>query len=394
MLSALKLEDTASPPTFVAGDDSVYSHGLARFRRAVREVAIKSHVRKTRDLLDARKKKQNENVPKRAKNLYKRLSHWYDHNFSLSLNFEDDSEHCGRFYPAKTMFDETLEVGVQLWGLMNSTELNVSMAWLHGITLIANTLFSPVFIARKMWTFAVAADALFQVVYMVLGYKGVVYLFYPYATTTVDRLPETSPVSAPNVALKLLMFFMPCIVLLRQLPMAWDNVMLARVTSKLLEMDHKITQRKKVTRIASENGAKGFTHLKKHSLRYYCNYLKVFFPWIWVVFMWVICIFIVATLLKRPYCESMHVCEKHCVAAVILPETDPELLNRPLKSSTAQKHCLLGKWQGVLTYRYDDAVNGTQAMVSYIQNRVAQPGCSVSFLGLLFPLTLEFASHV
>ena len=139
MLSALKLGDTASPPTFVAGDDSVYSHGLARFRRAVREVAIKSHVRKTRDLLDARKKKQNENVPKRAKNLYKRLSHWYDHNFSLSLNFEDDSEHCGRFYPAKTMFDETLEVGVQLWGLMNSTELNVSMACCCGWHLEAAT---------------------------------------------------------------------------------------------------------------------------------------------------------------------------------------------------------------------------------------------------------------
>lgn len=348
-----------------AGADGGFTGWKAKLHRAAREIAIKEQIHHTRIFLEAREKHKGCFA-----HVWGSIGHvrkWWAHNCSLSLTFEGDANHSGRFYGPKTMFSEALEAGLQFWGLVNSTEASMSTAIVHGVTLLANTFFSPVVIACKLWSFAVAVDCMFQVVYMVIAYKGIVQLFYPSYTIAYDRLPEANNVNATTLAIKLLTFFSPFTSLLMLLPMAWDNVMLARVYAKLAKMKHPIAERGggKIETVAEEQGKKEAAHPKhtSHGCGHCC---QVFLPWLYVMFMWAVCFFLLTAMSTRPYCTWMRTCAPQCTPVINLPETDPELLNRPVKTSTTQ-HCLLGKWQGVLTYRYEDAINGSQASVSFLQ---------------------------
>ena len=138
---------------------------LGRLQRAARKVAIEKEIEAAN--LRLANIDKSKSAMKRLIAALKRLKTWYAHNFSLSLTFEGDSQHAGRFYGVKAMAMELLEVVLQYLAISKSTEMKTTYALIHAITLVVNTLVSPVMLALGRHAEAVSCDCIFEVIYMV-----------------------------------------------------------------------------------------------------------------------------------------------------------------------------------------------------------------------------------
>ena len=215
-----------------------------------------------------------------------------------------------------------------------------------------------------MYSLVVSLDCMFDCMYMIIGYQGIIRLFFPYAPADSDRLPEGNTAANFEVAYKLVSFFMPLLSLLSLLPMAWDNVMMARVYDKLSSLrtkefpnGHPIAEKQRISKEAAQKGKEQHANdeHQSHSAR---HYFFASLPWLFVVGMWCFTGFLVMSMTQQPFCSAMHVCKQDCYPRIQVRQTDPELLNKPLRVDNNIQYCVLGQWKGALTYMYDDADSG------------------------------------
>jgi hypothetical protein len=208
-----------------------------------------------------------------------------------------------------------------------------------------------------MYSLVVSLDCMFDCMYMIIGYEGIIRLFFPYAPADSDRLPEGSTAENFEVAYKLTSFFMPLLSLLSLLPMAWDNVMMARVYDKLSAVGHPISEKKRISEEAAQKGKEQHAN-DEHQSHGARHYFLASLPWLFVVGMWCFAGFLVMSMTQQPFCSAMHVCKQDCSPRIQVRQTDPELLNKPLRVDNDIQYCVLGQWKGALTYMYDDADSG------------------------------------
>lgn len=203
----------------------------------------------------------------------------------------------------------------------------------------------------------------------IVGYSNLVNLFFPYLPEGKDRLPETSEVTEIDVWIKLLSFLMPFISLRMLLSSTWDNTLLARVYAVLSGIGHSSATKKVVSDKEAELAHRdNHSHHAKGSMRVSCEHaVLAVLPWCYVVGMWFFACFIVFSITSPLYCENFRVCQGSCFPSAAIAESNPELLNAPLKAGdpffnakgTSGKHCLLGPYRGILSYIYDNEALGT-----------------------------------
>ena len=203
----------------------------------------------------------------------------------------------------------------------------------------------------------------------IVGYTNMINLFFPYLPEGKDRLPEASDVTDINVWIKLLSFLMPFISLRMLLAATWDNTLLARVYEVLSSIGHSSATKKVVSDKEAELAHHdNHSHHVKGSMRVSCEHaVLAVLPWCYVVGMWFFACFIVFSITSPLYCENFRVCQGSCFPSAAIAESNPELLNAPLKAGdpffnakgTSGKHCLLGPYRGILSYIYDNEALGT-----------------------------------